>query len=90
MELNVSDKLLGDIDVIVKYQNSLLIHMIAAEYKDKCDAKTLITHPATTTHRVLEQDERQKLGITDNLVRISVGLENVDDLKQDLEQALKN
>lgn len=42
MELNVSDKLLGDIDVIVKYQNSLLIHMIAAEYKDKCDAKTLI------------------------------------------------
>ena len=54
------------------------------------DTKSLITHPATTTHRVLEQDERQKLGITDNLVRISVGLENVDDLKQDLEQALKN
>ena len=42
MELNVSDKLLGDIDVIVKYQNSLLIHMIAAEYKDKCTAKDLI------------------------------------------------
>ena len=54
------------------------------------DTKSLITHPSTTTHRVLEQDERQKLGITDNLVRISVGLENVDDLKQDLEQALKN
>jgi len=54
------------------------------------DTKSLITHPATTTHRVLEQDERQKLGITDNLVRISVGLENVDDLKQDLEQSLKN
>ena len=54
------------------------------------DTKSLITHPATTTHRVLEKDERQKLGITDNLVRISVGLENVDDLKQDLEQALKN
>jgi len=54
------------------------------------DTKSLITHPATTTHRILEQDERQKLGITDNLVRISVGLENVDDLKQDLEQALKN
>lgn len=53
------------------------------------DTKSLITHPATTTHRVLEQDERQKLGITDNLVRISVGLENVDDLKQDLKQALE-
>ena len=54
------------------------------------DTKSLITHPATTTHRVLEQDERQKLGIIDNLVRISVGLENVDDLKQDLDQALNN
>jgi len=42
MKLNISDKLLDDIEVIVQYQNSLLIHMIAAEYKDKCDAKTLI------------------------------------------------
>jgi hypothetical protein len=42
MKLNVFDKLLSDIDVIVKYQNSLLIHMIATEYKDKCTAKELI------------------------------------------------
>ena len=52
------------------------------------DTKSLITHPSTTTHRVLEQKDRDALGITDNLVRISVGLEHVDDLKQDLEQAL--
>ena len=42
MKLNISSKLMGDLDVIVKYQNSLLIHMIAAEYKDKCRAKDLI------------------------------------------------
>lgn len=42
MKLNISGKLLDDIDVIVQYQNSLLIHMIAAEYKDKCNAKQLI------------------------------------------------
>ena len=39
------------------------------------DTKSLITHPATTTHRVLEEKERLALGITENLIRISVGLE---------------
>ena len=49
MKLNISDKLLDDIDVIVQYQNSLLIHMIAAEYKDKCNAKDL-TKPSGNWH----------------------------------------
>ncbi len=52
------------------------------------DAKSLATHPATTTHQRLAVEERQRLGITDGLVRISVGLEDVDDIKEDLEQAL--
>ena len=83
----VSFAIKGDKAKSFKVLNKLKIFDIS---NNLGDTKSLITHPATTTHRVLEQDERQKLGITDNLVRISVGLENVDDLKQDLEQALKN
>jgi O-succinylhomoserine sulfhydrylase len=52
------------------------------------DAKSLATHPATTTHRRLSYDARQAAGITDGVVRISVGLEHVDDLLADLDQAL--
>jgi O-succinylhomoserine sulfhydrylase len=52
------------------------------------DAKSLITHPATTTHQRLKPEERAALGIGDGLVRLSVGLEDVDDLIEDLDQAL--
>ena len=44
------------------------------------DAKSLITHPGTTTHSNIEATEREKLGIRDGLLRLSVGLEDVDDL----------
>jgi O-succinylhomoserine sulfhydrylase len=53
------------------------------------DAKTLVTHPATTTHQRLSAEERAAMGIFDNTVRVSVGLEDVEDIKEDLEQALK-
>ncbi len=52
------------------------------------DAKSLVTHPATTTHQRLGAEERARQGIGDGLVRLSVGLEDVDDLKDDLSQAL--
>lgn len=52
------------------------------------DTKTLATHPATTTHQRLTAEERAKLGIGDGTVRISVGLEHVDDLREDLCRAL--
>lgn len=52
------------------------------------DAKSLVTHPATTTHRRLSEDERARAGITDGLLRLSVGLEDVDDILEDLTQAL--
>ena len=52
------------------------------------DTKSLVTHPATTTHQRLEPDERARLGITDGLVRISVGLEDMEDIKEDLAGAL--
>jgi O-succinylhomoserine sulfhydrylase len=52
------------------------------------DAKSLITHPATTTHQRLKPEQRAELGISDGVVRLSVGLENVEDLKVDLDRAL--
>jgi O-succinylhomoserine sulfhydrylase len=52
------------------------------------DTKSLITHPATTTHQRLGAAERARMGIGDGLVRFSVGLEDVDDLKDDLARAL--
>lgn len=53
------------------------------------DAKSMVTHPATTTHRRLGAEGRAQVGITDGVVRLSVGLEDVDDLREDLEQALR-
>ncbi len=53
------------------------------------DAKSLTTHPATTTHQRLKPEEREALGITDGLIRLSVGLEDAEDLEEDLAQALR-
>lgn len=52
------------------------------------DAKSLMTHPATTTHQRLSPDARAALGISDGMVRLSVGLEDADDICEDLDQAL--
>ena len=52
------------------------------------DSKSLVTHPATTTHMRIGADERARLGIADGVVRLSVGLEDVADLTDDLAQAL--
>jgi O-acetylhomoserine (thiol)-lyase len=52
------------------------------------DAKSLATHPASTTHRQLNAEELAKAGVSENMVRLSVGIEHIDDLKADLEQAL--
>jgi O-succinylhomoserine sulfhydrylase len=52
------------------------------------DAKSLVTHPATTTHQRLKEEERAVLGISDGLIRLSVGLEDAEDLSEDLVQAL--
>ena len=52
------------------------------------DSKSLVTHPATTTHRRLGEQGRLAVGITDGIVRLSVGLEDPDDLIEDLQRAL--
>ncbi len=51
------------------------------------DAKSLAIHPASTTHEQLSNEEREKSGVLENLIRISVGLEHIDDIKADFEQA---
>ena len=52
------------------------------------DTKTTITHPATTTHGRIDPEQRKRTGITDGLIRLSIGLENSDDIKYDLERGL--
>ena len=52
------------------------------------DSRSIVTHPASTTHSKLSEDDRAKVGITDGMVRISVGLEHIDDIIGDIEQAL--
>jgi O-succinylhomoserine sulfhydrylase len=53
------------------------------------DAKSLVTHPTTTTHYRFSEAQRTELGITPDLVRLSVGLEDPVDLMEDLDQALR-
>ncbi|MFY0608459.1 MAG: aminotransferase class I/II-fold pyridoxal phosphate-dependent enzyme [Cyclobacteriaceae bacterium] len=53
------------------------------------DTRTIATHPASTTHSKLSQDERDAVGISDGLVRISVGLEHIDDIIEDVVQAVE-
>ena len=51
---------------------------------------TIISAPVLTSHKKLTEEQRKKEGITDNLLRLSVGIENAEDLIEDLEQAMKN
>jgi len=52
------------------------------------DSKSLITHPATTTHKNLSDEARDELGISPGMVRFSAGIEDADDLVEDFERAL--
>ncbi len=53
------------------------------------DAKSLVIHPASTTHAQLTAEEQKETGVTPDYIRLSIGLENVEDIKQDIDQALK-
>ena len=74
-----------DYETAVKVADSTDIFSVVVNIGD---SKSLIVHPASTTHQQLNQDELKACGISDCLIRISVGLENVDDLLNDLEKAL--
>jgi O-acetylhomoserine (thiol)-lyase len=53
------------------------------------DAKSLIIHPASTTHQQLTPEERQSTGVTDDFIRLSIGIEHIDDILADLGQAIQ-
>ena len=69
-----------------KFLNAVKIAIIS---NNLGDAKTILTHPATTTHQRLPQAQKDMLGISDGLVRISIGIEDTDDLIADIKQALQ-
>jgi len=76
----------GGIESGRKFLNSIKMCSLSANLGD---TRTIVTHPASTTHSKLSEADRLEVSITDGLVRISVGLEHVDDIIKDLEQALK-
>ena len=53
------------------------------------DSRTIVTHPASTTHSKLSLEDRTAVGITDGMVRLSIGLEHPEDIQNDLAQALE-
>jgi O-acetylhomoserine (thiol)-lyase len=53
------------------------------------DAKTLAIHPASTTHQQLSSEEQLATGVTPDFIRLSIGIEHIDDIIADIEQALK-
>jgi O-acetylhomoserine (thiol)-lyase len=52
------------------------------------DAKSLVCHPASTTHRQMSEEEQSKAGVLPEMIRLSIGIEHIDDIIEDLDQAL--
>ncbi|NNL15232.1 MAG: aminotransferase class I/II-fold pyridoxal phosphate-dependent enzyme [Flavobacteriaceae bacterium] len=81
----VAFKIKGGIEAGRKFLNKIELCSLSANLGD---SRTIVTHPASTTHSKLSEQERLEVGISDGLVRVSVGLENVEDIINDLNQAL--
>jgi O-succinylhomoserine sulfhydrylase len=81
----VALELKGGKEAAFRFQNALDIVLIS---NNLGDAKSLITHPATTTHKNLAEEARTELGINPGTLRLSVGLEDVEDLIEDIDRAL--
>jgi O-succinylhomoserine sulfhydrylase len=82
----VTLELRGGVKKAHRFINALQLVSISSNLGD---TRTIVTHPATTTHSKLSPEERKLSGITDGLIRVSVGLEHIDDLIADFNQALK-
>jgi cystathionine beta-lyase/cystathionine gamma-synthase len=76
---------LGSLEAARRLLNAVRLHALAESLGG---VETLISHPATMTHASVPEDRRAAIGITDGLVRISAGIEDIDDLREDLSQAL--
>lgn len=83
----VAFEIKGGIEAGRKFLNKIKMCSLSANLGD---TRTIVTHPSSTTHGRLSEEDRLEVGITNGLVRVSVGLENVDDIIQDLSQALEN
>jgi cystathionine beta-lyase/cystathionine gamma-synthase len=83
----VSFEVKGGVDPAERFMKSVKIPIIAPSLGG---VETLMTRPATTSHLGMKPEDRRKLGISDSLIRLSVGIEAADDLIDDFEQALKN
>ncbi len=83
----VAFEIKGGIEAGRNFLNSIKMCSLSANLGD---TRTIVTHPASTTHGKLSEKDRLEVGITDGLVRISVGLEHSDDIIADLKQALEN
>ena len=77
---------LGSLSAARKFVKNLNIFILAESLGG---VESLVCHPATMTHASIPSEIRQELGVTDGLIRLSVGIENLDDLKEDLETAMK-
>lgn len=82
----VAFEIKGGLDAGRNFLNAIKLCTLSANLGD---TRTIVTHPASTTHSKLSEDDRLETGITEGLVRISVGLENIVDIINDLKQALK-
>ena len=76
----------GGLEAGIKFIESL---QIFSHLANVADAKSLVIHPASTTHAQLNEEEQKLAGVTPDMIRVSVGIEDVDDLSWDLNQALK-
>ena len=83
----VAFEIKGGIDAGRKFLNNIKMCSLSANLGD---TRTIVTHPASTTHGRLSEEDRLEVGITDGLVRCSIGLENVEDVISDLKQALNS
>tara|TARA_Y100001968_G_scaffold333950_1_gene401716 strand:+ start:8594 stop:9922 length:1329 start_codon:yes stop_codon:yes gene_type:complete len=77
----------GGYEEAVKFIDSL---KLASHLANVGDSKTLVIHPASTTHQQLSEEEQISAGVTPTMIRVSVGIEHIDDIKDDFEQALAN
>ena len=75
----------GGVKAGARLMNSVKLCALAVSLGD---VRTLITHPASTTHSVVSREQRLSQGVTDGLVRLSVGLEDAEDIIADLERGL--
>jgi O-acetylhomoserine (thiol)-lyase len=63
---------------------------LASHLANVGDAKTLVIHPASTTHQQLNEEEQRSCGVTPELIRVSVGLEHIDDIIEDFQQTFQS